>query len=85
MVVNFFLDSLETLRPYLIGGAVTALLLYGTYLYLDRDYKKRLFCAGCKEKLFPEHRNVFFTEEELKNLEFMRHLVKTGDVSDHIH
>lgn len=87
-MVEIILDNIETASPYIVCMVIGFALGAGFILYKDREYKKHLRCAGCQKKMFSVHQDDKtsdnFTENERQNLAFMRHLVLTGRVTDHL-
>lgn len=81
-------DLIETTSPYIVCAVVFFALGAGIVLYLDRGYKQRIQCATCRKKMFSsrqdEKSSDRFSASEQQNLAFMRHLVRTGQVTEDI-
>lgn len=85
---DFLTETIEVASPYIICAVAFFALGAGVILYLDRNYKQHIQCASCEKKTFSsqqdEKTSDKFTESERQNLKDLRHLVRTGQVSEDI-
>lgn len=86
-MADMFADAIEVASPYVICAVAFFALGAGVILYFDRNqYKHHIRCAGCRKKMFSSHpvdkTSDNFTESEQQSLKDLRHLVRTGQVSE---